>query len=247
MNSNIKKEQHKRLKSGKLIPKSLRHTNPQSIKMHVLIQKSIEKPVCFTKNLIKMLCSTIFLFWWIVRGDGDNHLGQNGAVTFVTRKMFAVTHGPMIRSCIWGPNRALVLFRFFERYGTKYPSRINSCSSIVINVKPFSKKYSFPWQCQLVQIKPQPTVPYVQTLLEQSVARCRNKVEYSHVGSGNVKKKRGSKTIKALTRLKIKWYGSLGSSALAYWLLIGYFNNSVSTTVTLRAPLRYVLCIHTSF
>lgn len=169
-------------------------------------------------------------------------------MTFVRRKItFAITHGPMIRCCIWGPNRALVLFHFFERYGAKYPSRINSGSSIVINMKPFSKEYSFPWQCQLVQIKPQPAVPYVPSLLKWPVVWCRNKVEYSHVRSGNMKQKRGSKTIKTLTRLKTKWHGSLGSSASAYWLLIGYFNNSVSTAVRLRAPLCYVLCIHTSF
>jgi len=58
----------------------------------------------------------------IVRGDGDNHLGHNGAVTFVRRKIvFAISNGHMIHSCIWGPNRALVIFNFFERYGAKYP------------------------------------------------------------------------------------------------------------------------------
>lgn len=103
-------------------------------------------------------------------------------------------------------------------------TRINTYSSSLINVKPFSSECSLPWQCQLVQITSHPTCAYVQTLLEQSVARCRNKVEYSLVHGDTTKQKRGSKIIKTLTRLKIKWHGSLGSSSLAFWLLIGYSN-----------------------
>lgn len=81
-----------------------------------------------------------------------------------------------------------------------------------------------PGSVTLFPSSPTPPLPCVQTSQEQSVAWCRNKVEYPHAHSDNIKQKRGSKVIKTLTRLKIKWHGSLGSSALAYWVLIGYLN-----------------------
>lgn len=120
----------------------------------------MEKTLCFAKkkNLRKYVKYEKFLFWCIVRGDGDSHLGQNGAVTFVTGKItFSVSNTHKIRSCIWGANRALVTFNVFERYTTKHPTRINTYSSAVIKVKHFFRECSLPRQCQLVQIKSQPT------------------------------------------------------------------------------------------
>lgn len=77
-----------------------------------------------------------------------------------------------------------------------------------------------PGNVTLFPSSPTPPLLCVQISLEQSETKFNN----SHVHSDNTKQKRGSKIIKTSTRLKIKWHGSLGSSVLAYWVLIGYLN-----------------------
>lgn len=87
------------------------------------------------------------------REDGNNHLAQSGAGKFG----ISVSNGLMLYSRIRGPNRSLMIFDFFERHGAKYSTRRNPDSSIVRNVKPFSREYSSPWQCHLVPIQSHPT------------------------------------------------------------------------------------------
>lgn len=162
-----------------------------------------------------------FLFWWIVWGDGNNHLGQNGAGKFVRKITISVSNGHMLHSRIWG------LKWFLTSLKGMVP---NTQQEQTLTVQ-LSEMWSLslgnilhPGNVTLFTPSPSSPLPCVQTSLEQSVAWCRNKVEYSHVHSDNTKQKRGSKIIKTLTRLKIKWHGSLGSSALPYWVLIGYLN-----------------------
>lgn len=123
--------------------------------MHVLIQKSMKRTPLFIKKIGKNLWSTTnYLFWWIVRGDGNNHSGQNGAGKVVIKIRVSVSNGHMLHSRIGG---TLMIFDFFEKHGAKYPPRRNSHSSIVRDVQPFSGEYSSPWQCHLAPIKSHPT------------------------------------------------------------------------------------------
>lgn len=62
--------------------------------MHVLIQKSMKRTPLFIKKIWKNLWSTTnYLFWWIVRGDGNSHSGQNGAGKFVIKIRVSVSNG----------------------------------------------------------------------------------------------------------------------------------------------------------
>lgn len=71
----------------KIKSKNTKHKFSISIKMHVLVQKNMKPPSVLLKKkkLIKNVKYNNFLLLCIIREDGDNYVGQNGAVTFVTR------------------------------------------------------------------------------------------------------------------------------------------------------------------
>lgn len=170
-----------------------------------------------------MWSTTIYLLWWIVRGSGNNHLGQNGAGKFVRLEFLF----QMAVCSIAEFGDPIEPWWFLTSLQGKVP---NTQHGETLTVQ-LSEMWSLslgnilhPGNVTLLPSSPSPPLPCVQTSPEQLVAWCRNKAEYSHVHSDNTKQKRGSKVIKTLTRLKIKWHGWLGSSALAYWVLIGYLN-----------------------
>lgn len=164
-----------------------------------------------------------YLFWWIVRGDGKSHSGQNGAGKFVIKIRVSVSNGHCSRGESGDPIEPWWLLWKAKMVPNTQQGEILTVQLLEMGSLSLGD-ILHPGNVTLFPSSPTPPLPCAQTSLEQSVAWSRNKVQYSHVHSDNTKQKRGSKIIKTLTRLKIKQHGWLGSSVLAYWVLMGYLN-----------------------
>lgn len=122
--------------------------------MRVLIQKLMKRIPFFIKNLIKIMKYNKFL----ILVDCLRRWKQPFRTEW-SREICKKDYNFCFK---WphAPQQNLgtqMIFTFFERHGAKYPTRTNSHSSIVRNVKPFSREYSSPWQCHLVHTKSQLT------------------------------------------------------------------------------------------